>query len=153
MLNDEYLSINTVVRINPCCAEYFLYSTVLPIFYPANNLQHSNTCKHVFSSLVENSVNPDQMTLVSQSLRFILSLRLYSSFITSRPGPEVIKLFSCSTQLSTKFQLLVKIKMPTNEEVCCLSLSYVVFILLINAKMPTIVFILTFISRINFVLS
>ena len=39
--------------------------------------------------------------------------------------PEVIKLFSCSTQLSTKF------------------------ILLINVKMPTIVGILTFISMIN----
>ena len=40
-------------------------------------------------------------------------------------GSEVIKLFSCSTQLSTKF------------------------ILLINVKMPTIVGILTFISMIN----
>ena len=41
------------------------------------------------------------------------------------PGPEVIKLFSYSTQLSTKF------------------------ILLINVKMPTIVGILIFISMIN----
>ena len=41
------------------------------------------------------------------------------------PGPEVMKLFSCSTQLSTNF------------------------ILLINVKMPTIVGILTFISMIN----
>ena len=40
-------------------------------------------------------------------------------------GPEVIKPFPCSTQLSTKF------------------------ILLINVKMPTIVDILTFISMIN----
>ena len=46
-------------------------------------------------------------------------------FITSRPGPEVIKLFPCSTQLSTKF------------------------ILFINVKMPTAVGILTFISMIN----
>ena len=28
-------------------------------------------------------------------------------------GPEVIKLFSCSTQLSMKFFLLINIKMPT----------------------------------------
>ena len=41
------------------------------------------------------------------------------------PGSEVIKLFSSSTQMSTKF------------------------ILLINIKMPTIVSILTFISMIN----
>ena len=43
----------------------------------------------------------------------------------NKSGPKVIKLFSCSTQLSIKF------------------------ILLINVKMPTIVGILTFISRIN----
>ena len=43
-----------------------------------------------------------------------------------RPGPEVIKLFSCSTQRRLKF------------------------ILLINVKMPTMVGILTFISRINY---
>ena len=29
------------------------------------------------------------------------------------PGPEVIKLFSCSTQLSMKFSLLRNVKMPT----------------------------------------
>ena len=42
------------------------------------------------------------------------------------PGAEVIKLFSCSAQLRLKL------------------------ILLINVKMPTIVGILTFISRINY---
>ena len=45
--------------------------------------------------------------------------------------PEVIKLFSFSTQLSTKFQLLIKTKIPTNKEVFALSLSDVVFIKLI----------------------
>ena len=30
-----------------------------------------------------------------------------------KPGPEVIKLFSCSTQLSTKFILLINVKMTT----------------------------------------
>ena len=59
-----------------------------------------------------------------------------------RPGAEVIKLFSCSTQVSTKFQLLIKTKIPTNKEV-----------MLINVKTPTIVGIFTFMSRINFVLS
>ena len=29
------------------------------------------------------------------------------------PGPEVIKLFSCSTQLSMKFFLFINVKMPT----------------------------------------
>ena len=42
-----------------------------------------------------------------------------------KPGPKVVELFSNSTQLSSKF------------------------ILLINVKMPTIVGILTFISKLN----
>ena len=51
---------------------------------------------------------------------------LSSELMTRKhPGPEVIKLFSYSTQLSMKF------------------------ILLLNVKMPTIVGILTFISMIN----
>ena len=32
---------------------------------------------------------------------------------TKRPGPKVIKLFSYSTQLSTKFILLINVKMST----------------------------------------
>ena len=49
----------------------------------------------------------------------------HRSQVYCRTGPEVIKLCSCSTQLSTNF------------------------ILLINVKMPTIVGILKFISMIN----
>ena len=45
------------------------------------------------------------------SINLILYLKL--------PGSVVIKLFSCSTQLRTKFQLLIKAKIPTNEEVSC----------------------------------
>ena len=57
---------------------------------------------------------------------FCLSKPVYSvSLLLPSTGPEVIKLNSCTTQLSTKF------------------------ILLINVKMPTIVGILTFISMIN----
>ena len=56
--------------------------------------------------------------------------------------------------LSTKFQPLIKTKILTNEEVFfALSLSVVVFIMLINVKMPTIVGILTVICMINFVLN
>ena len=31
---------------------------------------------------------------------------------TTNPGPEVIKLFSCSTHLSMNFFLLINVKMP-----------------------------------------
>ena len=58
------------------------------------------------------------------------------------PGPEVIKLFPCSTQLSTKFQLLKKQKYRQMKKCLALSLSDVVFIMLTN--------VLTLISRIKF---
>ena len=53
----------------------------------------------------------------------------------SEPGPEIIKLLQCSTHLSTKFQLLIKTKIPT----LAFSLSDVVLIMLINVKIPKIV--------------
>ena len=56
-----------------------------------------------------------------------------------RPGLKVIKLFSCSTQLSTKVKLLIKTKLPTNKEVSCFkSLRYSI-IMLIDVQMSTIV--------------
>ena len=38
----------------------------------------------------------------------------FSSGTLSKSGSKVIKLFSCSTQLSMKFFLLINVKMPTN---------------------------------------
>ena len=59
------------------------------------------------------------------------------------PGPEVIKLFPCSTQLRMKFIMLINAKMST-------IVGILTFIsMLINVKMSTIVGILTFISMIN----
>ena len=69
------------------------------------------------------------------------------------PGPKVIKKISCSTQLSTEFQMLIKTKIPTNKEASCFKYLRCCIISLINVKMPTMVDILTFMSRINFVLS
>ena len=68
----------------------------------------------------------EKITIMA-TLQTVIMIIKYCIFSISshRPGPEVIKLFSCSTQLSTKF------------------------ILLINVIMPTIVGILTFISMIN----
>ena len=39
---------------------------------------------------------------------------IHSMEAVESPGTEIIKVISCSTQLSTKFILLMKIKMPTN---------------------------------------
>ena len=53
-------------------------------------------------------------------------------------GPEVIKLFSCSTQLSRKFQLLIKTKLQTNKEVSCFKSLRCCIYHANNVKMPTI---------------
>ena len=44
---------------------------------------------------------------------------VYSFATISLWKRELVKLFSCSTQLSTKFQLLLKTRIPTNEDVFC----------------------------------
>ena len=59
-------------------------------------------------------------------------------------------MYYVTVTLSTKLQLLKYRKM---KKFLALSISDVVFIMLINVKMPTIVSILTFMSRINIVLS
>ena len=71
------------------------------------------------------------------------------------PGPEVIKLFSCSTQLSIKFVLLINLILLTiaNSFLLNIADTHMKISLLINMKMPTIVGIFIFISRENFMLS
>ena len=44
---------------------------------------------------------------------FAHHLELPGGLCQERPGPEVIKLFSCSTQLSMKFSPLIDVKMLT----------------------------------------
>ena len=70
------------------------------------------------------------------------------------PDLGVIKLFLSSTQLRTKnFNCSYKLKYRQMKKFLALSLLDVVFIMLINVKMPTIVGILTFMSTINVMLS
>ena len=75
---------------------------------------------------------PVKMTSHTTRLTRSIRLSLKEAASTSlESDPEVIKLFSCSTQLSTIFQLLIKTKIPTNEEVsrfksirCCIYHAY-----------------------------
>ena len=74
--------------------------------------------------------------------------------MVSATGPEVIKLFSCSTELSMKFHLVIKIKIPTiktcfmlnsAEHSCSAELSM--------KEVLNIVNIFRFVSKITFMLS
>ena len=71
-----------------------------------------------------------------------------------RAGPEVIQLFfTRSTQLSMKVQTLISTIISSNSPFSGSGEPRMLFILLINVKMPTIVGILTLMSRKNFMLS
>ena len=70
-----------------------------------------------------------------------------------KPGLEVIKLFSCSTQLRKKFQLLIKTNILTNKEVSCFKSLKCCIYHANKCQNANIVGILTLISRINFVIS
>ena len=60
-----------------------------------------------------------------------------------KPGPEVLNLFSCSSLLSMKFNLHMNIKIAQINEILRLKSSKSIIILIL----------LTFISRLNFMLS
>ena len=63
-----------------------------------------------------------------------------SAPVQHKSSSKIIRLFSCSTQLSTKFQLLTKTKMQKKKKKIfpAYKLSEAVFIMLINVKMPTL---------------
>ena len=87
------------------------------------NIDHSSIV-YVHNKRVGSKYFPQYCMCTQQRLRSPCQ-----SMQTDQSDPEVIKSFSCSTQLSMKFSLLI------------------------NMKMPTIVGIFIFISRENFMLS
>ena len=65
------------------------------------------------------------------NLYFKTHIRKYTSnclLILVRTNPEVLKLFSCSTQPSTKFHLLIKISTLKNNYFFLLSYDQVVYL-------------------------
>ena len=67
-------------------------------------------------------------------------------------APEVIKLFFVLNSNEHEIQMLIKSKILKKKIFLAFRRSDVVFIMLLNVEMPTIVGILTFMSMINFVL-
>ena len=53
------------------------------------------------------------MESVSCSSTEVLQSKTWTGIVFLKPGPELIKLFSCSTPLSMNFLLLINVKMPT----------------------------------------
>ena len=70
------------------------------------------------------------------------------------PGPKVIKLFSCSTQLSMKFTMLINIKMPTIVGILTfISMTNITSERLKARYFFLLIGILVFMSSLNFMLS
>ena len=104
---------------------------------------HFTTEKH------KAAIRARRLEKIQQKLK---SLETGKNGLTS--GPEVIKPFFMLNSYSTEQEIsTAHKKIPTSEEVIAISLSDVVFILIINVKMPTIIGILTFMNRINIMLS
>ena len=80
----------------------------------------STFSKNSFRNTIRVSNGLDRVNIVG-ILAFISRINVLlswveheKSFIALRPGREVIKLFSYSTRLRTKFILVINVKMPTN---------------------------------------
>ena len=50
-------------------------------------------------------------------IHFMVPIFLQTKCPKVRPGPDIIKLFSCSTHLSIKFILPINVKMPTTVRI------------------------------------
>ena len=72
--------------------------------------------------------------------KFMLVPLHEDNYITKWPDPWVVNLFSFSTHMSMRFQLLITKKILKNKVMFAFKLSDVVFIMLINVKMPTVTF-------------
>ena len=101
--------------------------TFFKIYFFKKNLSGTlSECQTVWIQIRTNDLGTNYLQRLSADDKLPLARKeLNAQTHQTQPGPEVIKLFSCSTQLIMKF------------------------ILLKNVKMPTIVGILTFISMIN----
>ena len=109
-----------------------------------------NLTIHFFSCAARN----EKGCLYSHSIsQFCYITLLLTQICPKVPGTEVIKLFSCSTHTNMRFPLLKKLKCSKINSFLAIKLLDVLFILIINVQMPTIVGIYIYMSKINFMLS
>ena len=76
-----------------------------------------NTCLHF--KMILNNKNGRRLHLVCSAVHYVIfnfDKKIIFNRINgfNRPGPDAIKLFSCSAQLSLKLILLIIVKIPTN---------------------------------------
>ena len=67
-----------------------------------------------------NSYQQKLINFLDETRKEPFHLCIYTDSELMSPGPDVIKLFSCSTQLSMKSTLLIKIKILKDNDIPCL---------------------------------
>ena len=83
---------------------------------------------HAIAAGLHVTTHNSRLNMANNICQEVQDLKVAFKSCPTETRPEVIKLFSCSTQLSTKFQLLIKTIIPTNEEVSCFkSLRYCIY--------------------------
>ena len=94
---------------------YCIYINIKRHFYTTSMINvkhHVYTTSLVASTQRQNAPSEDFRSDCANALAYLNIRCVYMSEFTFS-GPKVIKLFSCSTQLSMKFHLVIKIKMLT----------------------------------------
>ena len=85
----------------------YLFSPLCPSLWETARYRLKHCPKRPLDPKQQNN----QRTFYKTNLQTLIAWNFVSFYWT--PGPEVIKLFSCSTQLSMKFFSLIYVKMPT----------------------------------------
>ena len=97
------------------------------------HLQKTSTVNRMDAELFPKQVviQLPQLKAIATSIFSLFVLIYFKPFflflLTKQKGPEVIKLFSCSTQLSMKFFPLTNVKMPTVVGILTLTVGILTF--------------------------
>ena len=97
-------------------ADFFSKFSFSKNSFSSNNLDHDHARSG--SNCLQRSAADNKFAAGRQRVKAFFIQYIYN-VITHTSGPEVIKLFSCSTKYSTKFQHLIKTEIHANEEVSC----------------------------------
>ena len=74
---------------------------------------YEDLTKHYLSTIIKYHQIPTLSLPLTTTTQLRHFLPIFYTKCSHRSGHEVIKLFSCSTQLSMKIILLINVKMPT----------------------------------------
>ena len=91
---------------------FYLFSPTCLI----KSIKHEHSCKILYFLCISSNCGSNCIVIVS---RILFQVCTETWIYISPTRPKVIKHFSCSTQLSMKFQLFIETKMLKNKDISC----------------------------------